>query len=75
MTDSEQPSRPFQFSLKSLLTYSVVAAVAISLIIKMASASPLAIGLVVLFLILTAPFMFFAEIVDWLLGVNKHKKQ
>ena len=74
MTDSEQPSRPFQFSLKALLTYSVVAAVAISVIIRMASASPLAIGFVVLWLIVTAPFMFFAEIVDWLLGVNRNKK-
>lgn len=74
MTDNEQPSRPFQFSLKSLLTFSVVAAVAISLIVKMAFASPLAIGLVVLFLIVSAPFMFFAEIVDWLLGVKKPKR-
>jgi len=74
MTNSEQPSRNFQFSLKSLLTYSVVAAVTISLIIKLASASPLAISLIVLFLIVSAPFMFFAEIVDWLLGVNKRKE-
>lgn len=74
MADSEQPGRHFQFSVKSLLNYSVVAAVAISMIIKMASASPLAIGLVAIWLIVTAPFMFFAEIVDWLLGVNKHKK-
>ncbi|WP_442505672.1 hypothetical protein SH528x_004471 [Novipirellula sp. SH528] len=73
MTDSKQPSRRFQFSLKLLLTYSVVAAVAISLIIKMASASPLTIGLVALWMIATAPFIFFAEIVDWLLGVNKQK--
>ena len=74
MTDSEQPSPHFQFSLNSLLTYSVVAAVAVSLIIKMASASPLAIAFVTLWLIVTAPFMFFGEIVDWQLGVNKHKK-
>ena len=74
MTDSELPNRNFQFSLKSLLTYSVVAAVAICLIVKMASASPLAIGLVVLWMIVTAPFMFFGEIVDWLLGVNKRKQ-
>ena len=74
MTDSEQPSPHFQFSLKSLLTYSVFAAVAMSLIIKVASTGPLAIGLVALWLIVTSPFMFFAEIVDWLLGVNKDKK-
>jgi hypothetical protein len=74
MTDSEQQKRHFNFSLKSLLTYSVVAAVAISLIIKIASASPLAIGLIALWLIVTAPFMFFAEIIDWLPGVLKPKK-
>ena len=74
MTDSEQQKRPFQFSLKSLLNYSVIAALAISLIIKLASSSLLAIGLILIWMIVTAPFIFFAEIVDWLLGVKKPEK-
>jgi hypothetical protein len=74
MADNQPVNRKFQFSLKSLLIYSVVAAFAFSLILKMATWSLLAIGLFALWLIVTAPFMFFAEIVDWLLGVNSGKK-
>lgn len=74
MTDNKPVNRKVQFSLKSLLIYSVVAAFAFSLIIKMASWSLLVIGLFALWLIVTAPYMFFAEIVDWLLGANSGKE-
>lgn len=74
MNDSKQPDRRFQFSLKRFLTYSVVAAIAISFIVRLANASPLAIGLVALWLLVTLPAMFFADIVDWLLGVKKDNK-
>ena len=74
MNDNKQPGSRFQFSLKSFLTYSVVAAIAISFTVRLANASPLAIGLVALWLIVTLPVMFFADIVDWILGVKKDNK-
>jgi len=70
----ERPKRRFQVSLKSLLTFSVFAAMATALIFKIADAGPLAFGLVILWLIVSSPFFFVAEVVDWLLGVNQRKQ-
>lgn len=72
-TLNDCPRTPFQVSLKSLLIYAVVAALAITTLVKLASVGPMAIALGILWMIITAPFVFFADVVDWLLGVKKRK--
>ncbi|GAB5405122.1 MAG: hypothetical protein Aurels2KO_33530 [Aureliella sp.] len=74
MVMKDKRRRRLQFSLKTFLTACTTIALAIAVVLKLISATPLAIAIVCVILLLASPFMLLPSFIDWLLKVDQSKE-